>query len=131
LILSRDHRGWNFAGNILAAKDVSGEPWQFGYSLGTSRPFSTAKSDTQCNVCRRAFSAGMEFYGGLGDTHQFGLSQTSHYLGPTISWELANGIAFKAAPNFGLTQQSQHAFVHFAVIYDIPDFKKRVGEWFR
>lgn len=130
LILSRDHRGWNFAGNILAAKDLSGEPWQFGYSLAFSRPFSTAKSSRSCNVCRRAFSAGMEFYGGLGDAHQFGLSQTSHYLGPAISWELANGIAFKAAPNFGLTQQSQRVFVHFAVIYDIPDFKKRVGEWF-
>lgn len=80
-------------------------------------------------MCPRAFSAGMELYGGLGDAHQFGISQTSHYLGPEISWKLANDIAFKAAPHFGLTQQSQHALIHFAVIYDVPDFKKKVREW--
>lgn len=130
LILSRDHRGWNFAGNILAAKELSGEPWQFGYALGVSRPLSTAKSDKTCNACRRAFSAGMEFYGGLGDSDQFGLDRTSHYLGPALSWELTSGMAFKVAPNFGLTQQSQHAFIHFAVVYDVPDFNKRVRDWF-
>jgi hypothetical protein len=130
LILSRDHRGWNFAGNVLTAKNLSGEPWQFGYSLGVSRPLSTAKSDKSCSACRRAFSAGMEFYGGLGDSDQFGLDRTSHYLGPALSWELTSGVAFKVAPNFGLTRESQRAFIHFAVIYDIPDFNKRVREWF-
>ena len=129
LILSRDHRGWNFAGNILAAKNLSGEPWQFGYSLGSSRPFSTAKIAEPCSLCRQAFSAGLEFYGELGDANQFGLSRTAHYLGPAISWELASGLAFKAAPSFGLTGESQRAFVHFAVVYDIPDFKKRFREW--
>jgi hypothetical protein len=37
----------------------------------------------------------------------------------------------KAAPNFGLTTQSQRAFIHFAVVYDIPDFKERVRRLFR
>lgn len=130
LILSRDYRAWNFSGNMVAAKEWSDEPWQFGYSLGVSRPLSAREKDKGCNLCSRAFSAGMEFYGGLGDAHQFGLSNTSHYLGPAISWELANGVAFKAAPNFGLTRESQHAFVHFAMIYDIPDFKDHVRKWF-
>jgi hypothetical protein len=40
-------------------------------------------------------------------------------------------VAFKAAQNFGLTSESQRVFIHFAVIYDVPDFKKRVREWFR
>lgn len=130
LILSRDHRGWNFSGNFMAAKDLFNHPWEFGYSLGLSRPLATAKTDNACNFCRQTFSAGLEFYGGLGDTDQFSLSQTSHYLGPAVSWEWANGMAFKAGPHFGLTRQSQRAFVHFAVIYDIPDFKERARKWF-
>ena len=42
LILSRDHRGWNFAGNVIGVKNLAGEPWQFGYCLGISRPLSMA-----------------------------------------------------------------------------------------
>jgi hypothetical protein len=88
-------------------------------------------TELPCTLCQRASSAGMELYGGLGDSDQFGLARISHISGRHFSSELANGVAFKAAPNFGLTSESQRVFIHFAVIYDVPDLKKRVREWFR
>lgn len=130
LIVSRDYKGWNFAGNVMAAKDLAGEPWEFGYSLGTNRPLSTADKDEHCVFCRRSISAGLEFYGGLGDAHAFGLQNTPQYLGPEMAWKLSERFAVKAGPHFGLTPQSQHVLVHFGVVYEIPDFNKRMTELF-
>jgi hypothetical protein len=130
LIISRDHKGWNFAGNIMAAKNMAGEPWEFGYSLGASRPLSTADGDGPCVVCRKSVSAGLEFYGGLGDVHSIGLQNTPHYLGPEMSWKLTDRLAVKVGPHFGLTPQSQQFLVHFGVIYDIPKFNQRMAELF-
>jgi len=130
LVLSRDHKGWNFAGNLIGVKNLAGEPWQFGYSLGTSRPLSTAEAKDHCIFCRKSVAAGLEFYGGLGDAHSFGLQNTSHYVGPVVSWQLGDRFAVKVGPQFGLTRESQHALVHFAVVYDIPEFRKRVKELF-
>lgn len=130
LVLSRDHKGWNFAGNLIAVKNLAGEPWQFGYSLGISRPLSTAEAKDHCTFCRKSVAAGFEFYGGLGDAHSFGLQNTSHYLGPVMSWQLTDRMSLKAGPHFGLTRESLHALVHFAVVYDIPDFGNRIRELF-
>lgn len=130
LIISRDYKGWNFAGNVIAAKNITGQPWEFGYSLGASRPFSTDEVDGHCLFCRRSISAGLEFYGGLGDAHSLGLQNTPHYLGPEMSWKLTDRLAVKVGPHFGLTRQSQHFLVHFGVIYDIPKFNQRMAELF-
>lgn len=130
LIVSRDYKGWNFAGNVIAAKNLTGEPWEFGYSLGTSRPLSTDEVDGHCLFCRRSISAGLEFYGGLGDAHSFGLQNTPHYLGPEMSWKLTDRLAIKVGPHFGLTPQSQRFLAHFGVIYDIPKFNQRMAELF-
>ena len=130
LVLSRDYKGWNFSGNVMAAKDLAGEPWEFGYSLGTSRPLSATDKDEHCVFCRRSISAGLEFYGGLGDAHAFGLQNTPQYLGPEMAWKLSEQLAVKAGPHFGLTPTSQHVLVHFGVVYDIPDFNKRMTELF-
>ena len=131
LVLSRDYKGWNFAGNVMGAKDFSGEPWEFGYSLGTSRPLSTADGQAQsCVFCRKSISAGLEFYGGLGDAHSVGLQKTPQYLGPEMSWKLSERLAAKVGPHFGLTPTSQHVLVHFGMVYDIPDFSKRMTELF-
>jgi hypothetical protein len=127
-ILSRDHRGWNFAGNVIGVKDLRGPPWQFGYSFGVSRPLSTAKTIEPCTLCRKNVAAGLEFYGGLGDSHSFGLQDTSHYLGPVMSWQLSERLAVKAGPQFGLTRESERVLAHFAVVYDIPGFGKRLRE---
>jgi hypothetical protein len=130
LVVSRDYKGWNFAGNVMAAKDLAGEPWEFGYSVGTSRPLSTADGDEHCVFCRKSVSAGLEFYGGLGNAHSVGLQNTPHYLGPEMSWKLTDRLAVKVGPHFGLTPQSEHFLVHFGVIYDIPKFNQRMAELF-
>lgn len=130
LIVSRDYRGWNFAGNVMAAKNLASEPWEFGYSLGASRPLSAADKDEHCVFCRRSISAGLEFYGGLGDAHSFGLQNTPQYLGPEIAWKLGERLAVKAGPHFGLTPSSQSLLVHFGVVYEIPDFNQRMSKLF-
>jgi hypothetical protein len=130
LIISRDHKGWNFAGNIMVAKPLSEEPWEFGYSLGASRPLSATDKDEHCVFCRRSITAGLEFYGGLGDSLSVGLQNTPQYLGPEIAWKLSERLAVKAGPHFGLTPSSQHVLVHFGVVYEIPDFNKRMSELF-
>jgi len=38
LLLSSTYKGWNFVENTLAAKNLSNQPWEFGYALGASRP---------------------------------------------------------------------------------------------
>ncbi len=81
-------------------------------------------------MCRKRFSAGLEFYGGLGDAHAFGLQRTSHYLGPDFSWQLSERWAVKAGPHFGLTRDSQPVLVHVAVIYDIPEFAAKARDLF-
>jgi uncharacterized protein YktB (UPF0637 family) len=43
---------------------------------------------------------------------------------------LSDRLAIKVGPHFGLTHQSQHVLVHFGMIYDIPDFNKRVKRLF-
>jgi hypothetical protein len=131
LVLSRDYNGWNFAGNVMAAKDLAGEPWEFGYSFGTSHPLSAADGQGQsCVFCTKSISAGLEFYGGLGDAHAFGLQNTPQYLGPEMSWKLSEKLAVKVGPHFGLTPASQRVLVHFGVVYEIPDFNKRMTELF-
>jgi hypothetical protein len=42
LILSSNFRGWNLSENIIAEKNLSNEPWEFGYALGMSRPLALA-----------------------------------------------------------------------------------------
>jgi hypothetical protein len=126
LIFSRDHEGWNFSGNIMSAKNLSNQPWEFGYSLATSRALSTVDGDSECTFCRKSFTAGLEFYGGLGDLHAFQLQSTPRYLGPEMSWKLTDKLAIKVGPHFGLTSQSQRVLIHFAAIYDIPGFNQRI-----
>ena len=126
LIVSRDYKGWNFAWNFMTAKSLAAGPWKWGYSLGTNRPLSAADGNGHCVFCRRSMSAGLEFYGGLGDSSSFGPQRTPQYLGPEMSWKLSERAAVKAGPHFGLTPASQHVLMHFAVVYEIPHFNKSV-----
>src|SRR6201993_5383353 len=80
LILSSTFKGWNFTQNTLAAKNLSNEPWEFGYALGASRPLALKASAKRCALCAQNFIAGIEMYGGLGDRYHFGLRDTSHYV---------------------------------------------------
>jgi hypothetical protein len=119
LILGSNHRGWNISENIIAEKNLSNEPWEFGYALGVSRPLSLAASAHNCTFCGEKFQAGVEMYGGLGDRYSFATNQTSHYLGPLINWTAPNGMTFSFSPQFGLNDYSIPRLYRFGVSYEI------------
>jgi hypothetical protein len=78
VLLSGTWKSWNVAVNPLATKNLSpDEPVEFGYALGASRPLGLRASPTACNLCLENFAAGVELYGGLGDTKRFGFADTS------------------------------------------------------
>jgi len=128
LILSKDYRGFNFAVNPLFVKNLgSGEPWEFGYAAGISRPLALKASPHRCNFCRENFIVGAEIYGGLGDTTNPGLNTTSHYLAPVMAWNLPSGWTLRISPGFGLNEDSHHLLMRWGVSYEIEGF----GEVFR
>jgi len=126
LILSSNHRGWNFSENIIAEKNLSAAPWEFGYALGVSRPLSLKASAKACSFCRENLVAGVEMYGGLGDRYSFGLKDTSHYVAPTLLWQMPNGTSFKLSPGFGLNDYSHGFLMRFGVSYEIAQITSRL-----
>lgn len=131
LILSSNFKGWNVAENMVAAKNLGGGAWEFGYAIGAARPLSLAASPRECTFCRENFRAGVEIYGGLGDWHLFTLSGTSHYLGPVLAWDLPNGVTLRVSPTFGLTGESHRMLLRFGVSHEVPGFGRRVRRFFR
>jgi hypothetical protein len=119
LIFSSTLRGWNFSENFIAEKNLSNEPWEFGYALGTSRPLASKASAHACFWCRQNFSAGAELYGGLGDRYSFGWKQTSQYLGPTVSFDIPKGPTITFSPSFGLNTNSVGVLYRFKVSYEV------------
>lgn len=122
LILGSNVRGWNISENFIAEKNLTNEPWEFGYAVGVSRPLKLAASAKECTFCREKFQAGVEMYGGLGDWHSFGLHQTSQYLGPSINWEAPNGLTVSVGTHFGLNDFSVPVLYRFGVSYEIQQF---------
>jgi hypothetical protein len=128
LILSSNLKGWNFSENLIAEKNIKGEPWEFGYAVAVSRPLSLAASAKACTFCRENFSAGAELYGGLGDRYSFGLHDTSHYLAPTMAFHLPSGPTFAVSPGFGLNSNSHGFLLRVGVSYEIDQiFSRRKG----
>ena len=126
LILSSNVKGWNFSENMIAEKNLAGEPWEFGYALGVSRPLALLASAKQCVFCRENFSAGAEMYGGLGDRYSFGLHDTSHYLAPVVEWRIPGSTTFKFSPGFGLNDNSERFLFRFGVSYEIDQIVSRL-----
>ncbi len=131
LILSSTFKGWNFAENTLAAKNLSNSPWEFGYALGASRPLALKASPKHCTLCPQNFVAGVEMYGGLGDRHSFGLHDTSHYLAPALAWNLPSGWTLRISPGFGLNDNSHRFLMRWGVSREIAGFGSMVSWLFR
>lgn len=131
LILSSTFKGWNFTQNTLAAKNLSNEPWEFGYALGASRPLALKASAKRCSLCRQNFIAGVEMYGGLGDRYHFGLRDTSHYVAPILGWNLPSGWTLRISPGFGLNDNSHQFLLRWGVSREISGFGSMVGRLFR
>ena len=122
LILSSYAKGWTIAENFIAEKNLAHTPYEFGYALGISRPLALEARAERCNVCPENFQLGVEMYGGLGTHANFGLSDTSHYVAPTLAWTLASGTTFKISPGFGVTGNSAGFLLRFGVSYEIAQF---------
>ena len=130
LILSSNFKDWNFSENILAAKNLANEPWEFGYALGASRPLALKASAKRCSFCPQNFAAGLEMYGGLGDRYHFGLRDTSHYLAPVLAWNLPSGWTLRVSPGFGLNDNSHRFLMRWGVAREISGFGSMVAKLF-
>jgi len=127
LILSSNWRGWNFSENFITEKDLNEpEPWEFGYALGASRPLALAASAKPCTLCRENLAAGVELYGGLGDTNGFGWKATSQYLGPVVALSIPNGPVIAFSPNFGLNANSIGVIYRIKVSYEVQQLFHRL-----
>jgi hypothetical protein len=131
LLLSRNFKGWNVAVNPLATKNLSpSNPWEFGYAIGASHPLALKASANQCNFCRENFIAGVEMYGGLGDTNSFGLRQTSHYLALAMAWNLPSGWTLRVSPGFGLNDNSHRLLLRWGLSREFSGFGEVIGRLF-
>lgn len=131
LLLSGQVRGWNFAVNPLATKNLSpSDPWEFGYALGASRPLALRASANRCNFCPENFILGAEMYGGLGDARSFGLHETSHYLAPVSAWNLPSGWTLRLSPGFGLNSNSHGFLLRWGVSRELPGFGEMMSRAF-
>ena len=131
LILSSNAKGWNFSENFVAEKNIKHAPWEFGYTLATSRPLRLAASTSTSAFALENFSGGVEMYGGLGDIDSLTLGKTSHYVGPTLGWSIPSGPTLTGGVNFGLTGQSLPRTYRLGVSYEIGQlsrlFSRREG----
>jgi hypothetical protein len=118
LILSSNFKGWNASENLIFTKNLSNEPWEFGYAVGVSRPLALVASARPCVACRENFALGAEMYGGLGDRYSAGLHDTSQYVAPVLAWAMPNGATFKISPSFGLNDNSFGFLMRFGVSYE-------------
>jgi hypothetical protein len=131
LLLSKTVKGWNFALNPLATKNLlPSNPWEFGYAIGASRPLALKASAKQCNFCAENFIAGAELYGGLGDTQSFGLQETSHYLAPAVAWNLPSGWTVRLSPGFGLNDNSHRLLLRWGLSREFSGFGEMVNRLF-
>ena len=131
LLLSKSFKGWNVAVNPLMTKNLSpSNPWEFGYAVGANRPLALKASAHRCTLCRENFAVGVEMYGGLGDTQNLGLHQTSHYLAPVAAWNLPSGWTLRVSPGFGLNDNSHRLLMRWGVSREFSGFGEVVGRLF-
>ena len=131
LLLSKTLYGWNIAENTIATKNLTGgNPWEFGYAIGASRPLGLKASAQRCNLCPENFIAGIELYGGLGDRYSFGLHDTSHYLAPVVAWNLPSDWTLRLSPGFGLNDDSHRFLLRWGVSREFSGFGEMVERLF-
>jgi hypothetical protein len=129
VLLSKSFKGWNIAVNPIAVKNLSNEPWEFGYAMGASRPLALKALPNRCNLCPENFIVGLEMYGGLGDRYDFGLHDTSHYLAPVAAWNLPSGWTLRLSPGFGLNDNSYRFLLRWGVSHEFSGFGDMVAHF--
>ena len=91
LILSSNFKGWNVAENMIAEKNIAGDPWEFGYAVAVSRPLSLAASPNACTVLPRKFQRWAQSFtadwatatASACTTHRTILRRRWHFICPT------------------------------------------------
>ena len=130
LLLSKTFKRWNVAANPIATKNLSNDPWEFGYAVGASRPLALKASPDRCTLCPENFIAGVELYGGLGDRYRFGLHDTSQYLAPVMAWNLPSGWTLRISSGFGLNDNSHRLLLRWGVSREFTGFGEMVSRLF-
>lgn len=131
LILSSNTHNWNISENFIVEKNLSEEEgFEFGYSIGVSRPLATLASASNCRFCRENFVAGVELYGGLGSSLGFGLHDTAHYIAPVISWQVSDNSSIHFSPSIGITHGSDPLLIRFSYTYEVRDFGSKMASLF-
>ena len=131
LLLSSTFKGWNVAVNPLATKNLlPSDPWEFGYAVGASRPVGLKASAEPCNFCKENFIAGIEIYGGLGDTQSLGLHETSHYIAPSVAWNIPSGWTLRLSPGFGLNDNSHRLLLRCGLSREFSGFGDAIRGFF-
>jgi len=131
LILSSTVHDWNLAENFIVEKNLSeDEGFEFGYAFGISHPLATLASADECRFCRENFTAGIELYGGLGSTEQFGFRDTAHYAAPVVAWRLSDNATLHFSPAIGLTRQSNPLLLRFGYSYEFRGFGDKLARLF-
>ena len=126
LILSSNVRDWNFSENFIAEKNLGHEPWEFGYAAGVTRPLRGAASSRGCIFCAEQFVAGVEGFGGLGNTDELTLHDTSHYIALLAGWQLPGGVRLSFSPAFGLTDSSLGRIYRVGLAYEFQQIGRNV-----
>lgn len=127
LILSSNLKSWNVSENFIAEKNLGHAPWEFGYAVGAARPLRSAASGRDCAFCADKWVAGVEAYGGLGDTWSLTTGDTSHYVAPILGWQLPRGTRLTFSPGFGVTGSSLDRVYRVGFAYEV----NQIGNWFR
>jgi len=131
LLLSSTFKSWNVALNPIVTKNLlPSEPWEFAYAIGASRPLALKASPNRCNFCRENLIAGVEMYGGLGDTQSAGLHDTSHYLAPVAAWNLPSDWTFRLSSGFGLNDNSHRLLLRWGLSREFAGFGELIGQLF-
>jgi hypothetical protein len=131
LILSSDVHSWNISENFIIEKNtLHGEATEFGYAIGVARPLATVASGKNCKLCAENLRAGLELYGGLGNTEVFGLPQTAQFIAPALVWQPTPTNSFKVSTAFGLTNVSDRLLLRFGYTYEIAGFGNKVRQMF-
>jgi hypothetical protein len=126
LILSSNVKDWNLSENFISEKNLGHAPWEFGYTVGLTRPLHSAARSRECTFCAEKFITGAEAYGGLGDTFALTMRDTSHYIAPLIGWQLPGGVRFSFSPGFGLTDTTLARVYRVGLAFEF----EQVGKWF-
>jgi hypothetical protein len=123
LILSSNFKGFNLSENMIAEKNLTNEPWEFGYVVGASRSLASAGSTRDCRFCRQYFAVGAELFGGLGTRYDFGVKGTSIYAGPTLGYAAPHNVTVTVGPEFGLNDNTARVLWRMKVAYEYSQFR--------